>query len=158
MMLIALHWGPGLASGIVDNVPLALAMSYVLKPERAARCPRQPDGLVARAGDRYGRSWQLALSANVVAYAVIETSMVRWVGSAAADHCHATHPAGNAAGYRIGFVEKPYRLIIIVFVQLKRKCLCFIFHSVQFCSYRGAFDDDADGPAIGSGPKSGVGR
>src|SRR5512133_36213 len=30
-LILALHWVPGLASGIVDNVPLALAMSFVLK-------------------------------------------------------------------------------------------------------------------------------
>ncbi len=30
-LVMALHWIPGLASGVVDNVPLALAMSYVIK-------------------------------------------------------------------------------------------------------------------------------
>ena len=40
VLMMALHWGPGLASGIVDNVPLALAMSYVLKISPLSRgCP-----------------------------------------------------------------------------------------------------------------------
>ena len=30
-LVVALQWGPGLMSGVVDNVPLALAMSYVLE-------------------------------------------------------------------------------------------------------------------------------
>jgi hypothetical protein len=30
-LVLALHWGPGLASGVLDNVPLALAMTFVLK-------------------------------------------------------------------------------------------------------------------------------
>jgi Na+/H+ antiporter NhaD/arsenite permease-like protein len=39
-LVMALHWVPGLASGVVDNVPLALAMSYVLKDQ--AQTPGMP--------------------------------------------------------------------------------------------------------------------
>ena len=45
LLVMTLHWGPGLLSGVLDNVPLSLAMSYVLKelsaiPQPACRlCP-----------------------------------------------------------------------------------------------------------------------
>ena len=52
---MALHWVPGLASGILDNVPLALAMSYVLKD--LAQIPGMPAlGLMV---------WSLALGIDI---------------------------------------------------------------------------------------------
>ncbi len=74
-MVMALHWGPGLASGILDNVPLALAMSYVLKDLNGL--PGMPAlGLMvwslALGVDIGGNLTPIGASANVVAYAVME--------------------------------------------------------------------------------------
>ena len=75
MLILALHWGPGLASGIVDNVPLALAMTYVLKD--LAAIPGMPAlGLMvwslALGVDIGGNLTPIGASANVVAYAYME--------------------------------------------------------------------------------------
>jgi Na+/H+ antiporter NhaD/arsenite permease-like protein len=74
-LVMALHWGPGLISGIVDNVPLALAMSYVLKD--LAAIPGMPAlGLMvwslALGIDIGGNLTPIGASANVVAYAFME--------------------------------------------------------------------------------------
>ena len=74
-LVIALHWVPGLASGIVDNVPLALAMSYVLKD--LAAIPGMPAlGLMvwslALGVDIGGSLTPIGASANVVAYSFME--------------------------------------------------------------------------------------
>lgn len=74
-LLIALHWGPGLVSGIVDNVPLALAMTYVLKD--LAVIPGMPAlGLMvwslAIGVDIGGNLTPVGASANVVAYSYME--------------------------------------------------------------------------------------
>ena len=74
-LVVALHWVPGLASGIVDNVPLALAMSYVLKD--LAQIPGMPAlGLMvwslALGIDIGGNLTPIGASANVVAYSFIE--------------------------------------------------------------------------------------
>jgi Na+/H+ antiporter NhaD/arsenite permease-like protein len=74
-LVIALHWGPGLASGIVDNVPLALAMSYVLKD--LAAMPGVPAlalmvWSLALGLDIGGNLTPIGASANVVAYSYIE--------------------------------------------------------------------------------------
>jgi Na+/H+ antiporter NhaD/arsenite permease-like protein len=74
-LVMALHWVPGLASGIVDNVPLALAMSYVLKD--LAQMPGMPAlGLMvwslALGIDIGGNLTPIGASANVVAYAYME--------------------------------------------------------------------------------------
>jgi len=74
-LVLALHWGPGLASGIVDNVPLALAMTYVLKD--LAAIPGMPAlGLMvwalALGVDMGGNLTPIGASANVVAYAYLE--------------------------------------------------------------------------------------
>ncbi|MEP7137905.1 MAG: SLC13 family permease [Chloroflexota bacterium] len=74
-LVMALHWIPGLASGIVDNVPLALAMSYVLKD--LAQIPGMPAlGLMvwslALGIDIGGNLTPIGASANVVAYAFME--------------------------------------------------------------------------------------
>jgi Na+/H+ antiporter NhaD/arsenite permease-like protein len=75
MLVMALHWGPGLVSGSVDNVPLALAMTYVLKD--LAALPGMPAlGLMvwalATGVDIGGNLTPVGASANVVAYAFME--------------------------------------------------------------------------------------
>jgi Na+/H+ antiporter NhaD/arsenite permease-like protein len=75
ILIMALHWGPGLASGIVDNVPLALAMSFVLKDVAAQ--PGMPAlGMMvwalALGVDIGGNLTPIGASANVVAYSMVE--------------------------------------------------------------------------------------
>jgi Na+/H+ antiporter NhaD/arsenite permease-like protein len=89
-LVMALHWVPGLASGIVDNVPLALAMSYVLKD--LAQIPGMPAlGLMvwslALGIDIGGNLTPIGASANVVAYSFMERNhgtigWKRWLMSA----------------------------------------------------------------------------
>jgi len=74
-LVLALHWGPGLASGIVDNVPLALAMTYVLKD--LAAIPGMPAlslmvWSLALGVDIGGNLTPIGASANVVAYGYME--------------------------------------------------------------------------------------
>ena len=74
-LVLALHWAPGLVSGILDNVPLALAMTYVLKD--VAAIPGMPAlGLMvwslALGVDIGGNMTPIGASANVVAYAYME--------------------------------------------------------------------------------------
>jgi len=74
-LVMALHWGPGLLSGVLDNVPLALAMSYVL--EDLAAMPGMPAlGLMvwslALGVDIGGNLTPIGASANVVAYSYME--------------------------------------------------------------------------------------
>jgi Na+/H+ antiporter NhaD/arsenite permease-like protein len=75
VLVMALHWGPGLASGIVDNVPLALAMSFVLK-DIAAQPGMPALGLMvwslALGVDIGGNLTPIGASANVVAYSMLE--------------------------------------------------------------------------------------
>jgi Na+/H+ antiporter NhaD/arsenite permease-like protein len=74
-LVLALHWGPGLASGILDNVPLALAMTYVLKD--LALIPGMPalslmTWSLAMGVDVGGNLTPIGASANVVAYSYME--------------------------------------------------------------------------------------
>jgi Na+/H+ antiporter NhaD/arsenite permease-like protein len=74
-LVLALHWGPGLASGILDNVPLALAMTFVLKD--LAAIPGMPAlslmvWSLALGVDIGGNLTPIGASANVVAYAYME--------------------------------------------------------------------------------------
>jgi Na+/H+ antiporter NhaD/arsenite permease-like protein len=74
-LVMALHWGPGLASGLVDNVPLALAMSYVIKD--IAQMPGMPAlalmvWSLALGVDMGGNLTPIGASANVVAYSLLE--------------------------------------------------------------------------------------
>lgn len=74
-LVLALHWGPGLASGIVDNVPLALAMAYVLQD--LALIPGMPPlrlmvWSLALGVDIGGNLTPIGASANVVAYSYME--------------------------------------------------------------------------------------
>jgi Na+/H+ antiporter NhaD/arsenite permease-like protein len=73
--VMALHWLPGLISGVVDNVPLALAMGYVLKD--LASIPGMPAlalmvWSLALGVDIGGNFTPIGASANVVAYAYME--------------------------------------------------------------------------------------
>ncbi|MEY2819768.1 MAG: hypothetical protein RL275_3231 [Chloroflexota bacterium] len=75
MLVMVLHWVPGLASGIVDNVPLALAMSYVLKD--LAQIPGAPElalmvWSLALGVNLGGNLTPIGASANVVAYSFME--------------------------------------------------------------------------------------
>ena len=74
-LVMALHWGPGVLSGLVDNVPLALAMSYVLKD--IAAHPEMPAlalmvWSLALGVNIGGNLTPIGASANVVAYAYLE--------------------------------------------------------------------------------------
>lgn len=74
-LVMALHWGPGLVSGIVDNVPLALAMGYVIKD--LAAIPGMPAlalmvWSLALGVDIGGNFTPIGASANVVAYSFME--------------------------------------------------------------------------------------
>ena len=74
-LVMALHWGPGLLSGVVDNVPLALAMSYILKD--LSHVPNMPAlalmvWSLALGVDIGGNLTPIGASANVVAYTFIE--------------------------------------------------------------------------------------
>jgi Na+/H+ antiporter NhaD/arsenite permease-like protein len=74
-LVMVLHWGPGMLSGLVDNVPLALAMSYVLKD--LAALPGMPAlalmvWSLALGVNMGGNLTPIGASANVVAYAFVE--------------------------------------------------------------------------------------
>ncbi len=74
-LVIALHWGPGMMSGVVDNVPLALAMSYVLRD--LAAIPGMPAlalmvWSLALGVNMGGNLTPIGASANVVAYSYLE--------------------------------------------------------------------------------------
>jgi Na+/H+ antiporter NhaD/arsenite permease-like protein len=77
-LVLALHWGPGLASGIVDNVPLALAMTYVLRDLAAISGMPALSLMVwslALGVDIGGNLTPIGASANVVAYAYMEHNL-----------------------------------------------------------------------------------
>lgn len=79
-LVMALHWIPGLASGVLDNVPLALAMSYVL--EELAHTPGMPAlalmvWSLALGVDLGGSLTPIGASANVVAYTFMERNHVK---------------------------------------------------------------------------------
>lgn len=74
-LLSALIWGPGVASGVIDNVPLALSMAYILQsivkfagvPALSVMVWATSIGL-----DIGGNLTPIGASANVVAYATME--------------------------------------------------------------------------------------
>lgn len=74
-LVMALQWFPGIVSGVVDNVPLALAMGYVLKD--LAAIPGMPAlalmvWSLALGVDIGGNFTPIGASANVVAYTFME--------------------------------------------------------------------------------------
>ena len=89
-LVVMLHWAPGLMSGVVDNVPLALAMSYVLRD--LAGSPGMPAlalmvWSLALGVNMGGNLTPIGASANVVAYAFVEKhhghiGWKRWIGTA----------------------------------------------------------------------------
>ena len=91
-LIIALQWGPGMLSGVVDNVPLALAMSYVLKD--LSQAPGMPAlalmvWALALGVNMGGNLTPIGASANVVAYSFMEKNhgkvgWKRWIMLAAA--------------------------------------------------------------------------
>ncbi|MBN2085994.1 MAG: hypothetical protein JW748_12315 [Anaerolineales bacterium] len=90
-MVLLLQWVPGLLSGIVDNVPLALAMSYVLKDLAAVAGMPALSLMVwalALGVDIGGNLTPIGASANVVAYASLQregehAGWERWIAIAA---------------------------------------------------------------------------
>ncbi len=89
-LIVMLHWAPGLMSGVVDNVPLALAMSYVLRD--LALTPGMPAlalmvWSLALGVNMGGNLTPIGASANVVAYAFVEKhhghiGWKRWISTA----------------------------------------------------------------------------
>ncbi len=89
-LVVMLQWAPGLMSGVVDNVPLALAMTYVLRD--LAATPGMPAlalmvWSLALGVNLGGNLTPIGASANVVAYAFVEKNhghigWKRWVGTA----------------------------------------------------------------------------
>jgi Na+/H+ antiporter NhaD/arsenite permease-like protein len=85
--VLTLHWVPGVLSGVVDNVPLALAMTYVLKDlAQAAGMPALSLMVWALAlgVDIGGNLTPIGASANVVAYAALDRESAkpgwgRWI-------------------------------------------------------------------------------
>lgn len=73
--MAALTWIPGIASGVVDNVPLAVAMGYLAR-SLAARPGKPPLALmtwaIALGVDIGGNLTPIGASANVVGYAALE--------------------------------------------------------------------------------------
>ncbi len=90
-MLMLLLWGPGLTSGIVDNIPMALAMAYVLKDlavMAAAPALSIMTWALALGIDIGGNLTPVGASANVVAYTFMERNIGkvgwgRWIRMAA---------------------------------------------------------------------------
>jgi Na+/H+ antiporter NhaD/arsenite permease-like protein len=86
-LIMALHWGPGILSGMFDNVPLALAMSYVLRD--LSQIPGMPAlalmvWTLALGVNMGGNMTPIGASANVVAYSFLEkhhgpVGWKRWV-------------------------------------------------------------------------------
>jgi Na+/H+ antiporter NhaD/arsenite permease-like protein len=73
--VMLLHWAPGMLSGVVDNVPLALAMSFVLRD--LAEHPEMPAlalmvWSLALGLNFGGNLTPIGASANVVAYSYLE--------------------------------------------------------------------------------------
>lgn len=76
-LALMLHWGSGFTSAVVDNIPLALAMGYVLKD--IASLPGSPPftlmvWALALGVDIGGNMTPVGASANVVAYTLLEHS------------------------------------------------------------------------------------
>lgn len=92
LLLMSLHWLIGMLSGVVDNVPLALAMSYVMK--EMAAMPGAPAlsimvWALSLGLDIGGNLTPVGASPNLVAYTFLERSHIhvgwkRWIKLAAA--------------------------------------------------------------------------
>ena len=78
LLLMLLHWGSGFASGVVDNIPMALAMAYVLKNLAAtvgAPALAIMTWALALGIDIGGNMTPVGASANVVAYTYMERTL-----------------------------------------------------------------------------------
>ncbi|HBR15236.1 MAG TPA: hypothetical protein DD723_06815 [Candidatus Omnitrophica bacterium] len=82
--ITAIFWGSGIISALVDNVPLVMAMTVIIKQSVAAQIVSGAGILVwavSLAVDLGGNLTPIGASANVVAYALLEKSHVKvgWV-------------------------------------------------------------------------------
>ena len=87
LLLMVLHWGSGIASGVVDNVPMALAMAFLMK--NLAAMPGSPALSImlwslALGLNIGGNMTPVGASANVVAYSYMERNHIhvgwgRWI-------------------------------------------------------------------------------
>ncbi len=90
-LILVLHWGSGFTSAVVDNIPMALAMAYVMK--NMAGLPGAPAlslmvWALALGVDMGGNMTPIGASANVVAYTYLEhfygrIGWARWIKMAA---------------------------------------------------------------------------
>jgi Na+/H+ antiporter NhaD/arsenite permease-like protein len=80
-----LLWGSGFVSGIVDNVPFALAMSYVIREMSLIPSMLATSLMVwavSLGTDIGGNLTPIGASANVIAYNSLEKHAGRWDGCA----------------------------------------------------------------------------
>jgi Na+/H+ antiporter NhaD/arsenite permease-like protein len=78
LLLMLLHWGSGITSGLVDNIPMALAMAYVMKDlAKAVGAPAlaMMTWALALGIDIGGNMTPVGASANVVAYTFMERNV-----------------------------------------------------------------------------------
>src|ERR1035438_4538364 len=79
-LMLAVLWGAAAASAFVDNVPMALAMAYVIKP-LAAISPSFPSGILVWAAliglTLGGMMTPIGASPNIVAYGILEKQGIR---------------------------------------------------------------------------------
>ncbi|NPV70119.1 MAG: hypothetical protein HPY55_05675 [Firmicutes bacterium] len=86
-LIVALNWVSGIASGVVDNVPLALAMGYVAKDLAAGHFATRlalMTWAIALGVDIGGNLTPVGASANVVGYTSLEqrgvkVGWIRWM-------------------------------------------------------------------------------
>jgi Na+/H+ antiporter NhaD/arsenite permease-like protein len=81
----SVFWGSGIISAFVDNVPLAMAMTYIIKQSVAHHIVSKPGILVWATSlgvDLGGNLTPIGASANVVAYSYLEKNHKRvgWLG------------------------------------------------------------------------------
>lgn len=93
-LLLMLHWGSGFTSAVVDNIPMALAMAYVMKDMAGLAGAPALSLMVwslALGVDMGGNMTPVGASANVVAYAYLmhfygsegRIGWLRWIKMAA---------------------------------------------------------------------------
>ncbi len=91
LLILLLHWAPGLASGVIDNIPMALAMGYVLR-DIATLAGAPALGIMtwalALGVDIGGNLTPVGASPNLVSYVFMERNhyhigWARWIKTAA---------------------------------------------------------------------------
>lgn len=76
----SVFWGTGIFSAVVDNVPLAMAMTYIIKQSTAARLVPGMGILVwatSLGADLGGNLTPIGASANVVAYSTLQKNGIK---------------------------------------------------------------------------------